>query len=448
MTSKILSFVFLFLALTLSAQVPQTINYQGIARLSSGVVANQALSVKIEILNNANTSIFSETHTPTTNAYGVFNIGVGTVNPTGFKNINWLTAKKIRSTFSYSGQNMATTDDLKSTPFAQLTQRAVYADTAYYVKYADFANKGIFNFGPDAAYYISGSGHLFLGKTEFNATINISGGGEQLGIDPRRYGYLDGAGGTGTRTDVSGYYSIIAGDRIWAQEFNASSDERIKANITQSNTANDVNSLKNLTVRDFKYKDKVQNSNEFKKGFIAQEVERVFPEAVNKTVNFIPNIYQIAKNIKINDEAQTLTLSVDSLDELKIGDKIRLISKSKYELEVTAVEGTSFTVKGWTEKDTKNVFVYGKQVNDFRVVDYDRIFTLNVSVTQALIQEVDALKAQVQDLKAHNQVLEKSNVDGLKRMEKMENRLIQLEEATAKVGKTDVKNVEKTNPKR
>ena len=35
---------------------------------------------------------------------------------------------------------------------------------------------------------------------------------------------------------------------------------------------------------------------------------------------------------------------------------------------------------------TVTVFIYGKQVNDFHIVDYDALSMLNVSATQALIK--------------------------------------------------------------
>jgi len=39
------------------------------------------------------------------------------------------------------------------------------------------------------------------------------------------------------------------------------------------------------------------------------------------------------------------------------------------------------------DKDAEKAFVYGRQVSDFRSVDYDAISMLNVSATQALYQQ-------------------------------------------------------------
>lgn len=81
-----------------NAQVPKAINYQAVARNSSGqALANQTMKVRIglsEINASGATSYYSETRTVTTNALGLFNIQIGSAgasNVTGsFNNTNWL----------------------------------------------------------------------------------------------------------------------------------------------------------------------------------------------------------------------------------------------------------------------------------------------------------------------------------------------------------------------
>lgn len=203
-------------------------------------------------------------------------------------------------------------------------------------------------------------------------------------------------------------FSIIAQKRILAEEFDAASDVRIKNRVSLSNKIKDTEILEKLLVKDYHYIDMVNHGFGSKKGFIAQDVEKIFPEAVCKVTRVIPNIYQKAKDIIHDPNEETLTITVDDVDGLEIGDEVQLISKSEYLVEVCAISGTTFTVKGWMEKDTEEVFVYGKQVDDFRVLDYDRIFTLNVSATQVLANEVDKLNQQLADLQNENASLKKS----------------------------------------
>jgi hypothetical protein len=425
MTNRFLLFLLLALPFSLLAQVPDSINYQGIARVSGSVVANQAISVTVELLNAGGTAVFQEVHTPTTNTYGVFNITIGSINPFGF--LPWNSIKKIRSTFSYSGQNVVTIDNLKSVPFAELASSSNSARNALYADAAGIASH-IYNQSSPATYL--GTEHTFIGGPIKIA--GLSANGSVLGF------CFYGKSTSGCRSDdlqpaYQRRFSLFADGNIYTGDaFYSASDKRIKKGFIPDTLFSSTKILTKLNVINFEYIDGIKNTQGYKKGFIAQEVEQVFPEAVTKRTDFIPNIYQIGKNIKTNDTDQTLTVTVDSLDDLKVGDKIRLIAKAQNEVEVTAVEGTTLTVKGWTEKETKEVFVYGKQVNDFRVVDYDRIFTLNVSATQALIQEVDGLKAQIRALEAQNQALKKSNSTLLKKFDTLDSRLTQLEKATEK----------------
>src|SRR5687768_11650030 len=62
------------------AQTPDLVNYQAIIRDASGmVVANQVVGIKISILQGSATgpAVFSETHAPTTNNYGLVNLQIG-----------------------------------------------------------------------------------------------------------------------------------------------------------------------------------------------------------------------------------------------------------------------------------------------------------------------------------------------------------------------------------
>ena len=76
------------------AQSPQLINYQGVARdVSGNVLANQAVGLKIDIRQTTATGIivFEETHSITTNTFGLFNIKIGDGTPTlgSIASIDW-----------------------------------------------------------------------------------------------------------------------------------------------------------------------------------------------------------------------------------------------------------------------------------------------------------------------------------------------------------------------
>ena len=235
------------------------------------------------------------------------------------------------------------------------------------------------------------------------------------------YGYLNSSGNTGTSSGTY-QYSILAGYRIVASEFNAVSDRRIKKDLRLTDNRSDLDILKKLRVTDYRHVDEIANGADYKKGFIAQEVEEVFSEAVTKSADFIPNIY--AKSTSCSLSGENLTVVLAKNHGLKVGDELRLIdSLGNKDLKVAAVsDEKTFTVEGWKKEAAAPdwVFAYGKKVDDFRKVDYDRIHTLNVSATQELIRRVEQLEKENAALRQENGGL-RSDLNGI------ESRLLKLE---------------------
>ncbi len=183
--------------------------------------------------------------------------------------------------------------------------------------------------------------------------------------------------------------------------FYVTSDERIKRKIGVSDSKNDLSQIMKIKVTDYKMRDSLNAGNQLIKGLIAQEVEAVYPQAVTKQTNFIPNVYAMADHTEFDQAKQTLRVTMIKAHNLAVGDKVKLISSTGGEKPsvVASVDGNTFTVGNWTEKCEK-VFVFGKEVNDFRIVDYDRLFTLNISATQELVKLVEEQKKVIDELKA------------------------------------------------
>ena len=125
MYSKVL-FLILF-PLFAYSQAPQKINFQSILRNTNGeVVANKSVSLKISILSGSisGSSVYSETHTKTTDISGLISIqiGNGTVLSGVFDNIDWGNTShfiKLEADFN-GGSNYVVlgTQELMSVPYA------------------------------------------------------------------------------------------------------------------------------------------------------------------------------------------------------------------------------------------------------------------------------------------------------------------------------------------
>jgi hypothetical protein len=125
--------VLMLFALTVNAQAPQKFNYQAIARNNSGVELNgQSVGIRVSILDGgpSGTLVYEETHTKTTNAFGLFNleVGGGTVVSGNFATIAWGSGSKYIKTeidpAGGSNYTVAGNSQLLSVPYALYANQA------------------------------------------------------------------------------------------------------------------------------------------------------------------------------------------------------------------------------------------------------------------------------------------------------------------------------------
>ena len=130
----LLPIALLALQTALVAQVPQTFNYQGIARDAGGnVLPARKIGVELSVLDGGPTGtvVYTETFTDTTNAFGLFSmaVGGGTVVSGSFAGINWATGNKyLQTSIDLSGgtsYSLSGTTQLLSVPYALYAQKAV-----------------------------------------------------------------------------------------------------------------------------------------------------------------------------------------------------------------------------------------------------------------------------------------------------------------------------------
>jgi hypothetical protein len=91
--------ILLFTWNQVGGQAPQKINYQGVARTSSGLpVVNQTITLRLTILDGSETGtvVYTETHNVKTNTYGLYavQIGAGTVVTGSMDAIVWANGEK------------------------------------------------------------------------------------------------------------------------------------------------------------------------------------------------------------------------------------------------------------------------------------------------------------------------------------------------------------------
>jgi hypothetical protein len=129
-----------------------------------------------------------------------------------------------------------------------------------------------------------------------------------------------------------------------------------------------------------------------RKGFIAQEVRKIIPEAVGPSLNYIPDIYVLATQSVYDAAQKRLSVTLAKPHALAVGESVRIYGDDNtMETKVLTVESaTSFTVA--SEKPVAKAFVYGRRVDDFLTVDYDRLFTTGIGAIQDLARQLETVQ--------------------------------------------------------
>lgn len=197
-------------------------------------------------------------------------------------------------------------------------------------------------------------------------------------------GYLDTNGGQSGDSNVTRAFSIRAEGLILGAIVAVTSDIRIKTDLHVTDSVKDLETLMGIEVTDYHFKDTVANGKGPQKKAIAQQLEKVYPQAVDTSKGVVPDIYQKAE---VKDGWVALAT------DLKVGERVRLIANKEEGIyEVLEVKADRFLTQFKPAGD--QLFVYGREVNDFRSVDYDAIAMLNVSATQELARKLETVQAE------------------------------------------------------
>jgi phosphopantetheine adenylyltransferase len=233
---------------------------------------------------------------------------------------------------------------------------------------------------------IHANGYVGIHTSTPNAPLEVAGVWYYQGFSAAyaaTNGYFNAGGPHGSHG-----ISIISRGAILCDTYVfVTSDERTKNIKGVSNGAEDLQTLLGIEITDYTYRDCIAKGNQTLKKVIAQQVEKVFPQAISKTTDVVPDIYQ--KSLVKEGWVQLAT-------DLKVGERVKLIDEKAegiYEVLEVKTDGfrTDFVAEGG------KVFVYGREVDDYRSVDYEAIAMLNVSATQQLKQDLDTLAAESND---------------------------------------------------
>jgi len=172
-------------------------------------------------------------------------------------------------------------------------------------------------------------------------------------------------------------------------EIDMASDMRIKTNINEILPSDALNTIRFLKPKKYNYKDFVKRGISTNYGFIAQDVDEVFADCINKIVEYIPNIYCLGE-IKNKSELYLFNFSTNNIENN--GSKIKLINKKDDDCIVTIKNITDNCITINEELEDGEYFIYGRQVDDFHLVEKNAIFTLTTAAVKQLDKELQETK--------------------------------------------------------
>lgn len=199
------------------------------------------------------------------------------------------------------------------------------------------------------------------------------------------------------------------GSSIWVDSrIYVSSDERIKKEVQDINDESALNKILQLKPKSFKYIDNINHGSSNVFGFIAQDVKEIIPEAINIQKNYIPNIYNLCSCY----ENHIYNSNINFYNLLETSNNIKLydIKGQEQKCKVNNIISSN-CIEIDKNLNSSNIFLYGKEVDDYQVIDDHYIFSLNISATQELNRKIDILTSNFNIALNRIEELEKNKKD-------------------------------------
>jgi carbonic anhydrase/acetyltransferase-like protein (isoleucine patch superfamily) len=190
-------------------------------------------------------------------------------------------------------------------------------------------------------------------------------------------------------SDTIGNLVLDAKGSIRCDEYLLTSDVRVKTDVNVINTDRCFDIVKDAPIISYSL---IYDPKKRKRyGFLANEIERLDNTIVSTLVDYIPNIM---KKVKVKN--QKIMLKKHSIS---VGDQIKLAYGTKTDT-VGVIHTTPNSIKLDTNKyDGEAIYAYGKEIKDFKTIDYAQLFAISMGALQKVINKVESLEKDVQMLR-------------------------------------------------
>ena len=168
------------------------------------------------------------------------------------------------------------------------------------------------------------------------------------------------------------------------------SDQRIKKNILITRDSLDI--INQINIVSYDYIDSARGS--VKHGIVAQQLQQVYPDAVDTLRNVIPSHLTV---VDFDLESENILIKCSTPHELVVNDtvKINIDNKRLDKVILEVPSDTTFIVSAWDNfSATSSVSLYGKYVNDFLSYDKSQIGLLAAGACKVLSGQVSTLQSE------------------------------------------------------
>src|SRR6476661_4087148 len=214
------------------------------------------------------------------------------------------------------------------------------------------------------------------------------------------------AGDSGTKTVVAEFSGYIM-----AQGYYSYSDRRLKEDI-QPITTDVYSSIQELNPVTYNFIDKTK-SNKLQYGLIAQEVEKIYPDIVNNTPGYIPDILSAAIVIRPNIIKLACIKDYSYLIDKNILIYIKEIDSNEnttVNCNVLSVCGEYLTIDSTLSVDSL-IFVYGVHDNEVKSINYESLIPLLIANAKEQYQKIDIIQDKIDQIIAYISYMNNSNTN-------------------------------------
>ena len=207
--------------------------------------------------------------------------------------------------------------------------------------------------------------------------------------------------------------SKMTGGDLWVEGgygLMTNSDRRLKKDFASLEPALSKSIINSLKTVQFQFIDQANNRGPMV-GWIAQDIEEVCPMAVSMQKSFLPNIYTLLTVSSQDNETITL---IANKENIPTGQRCRLVTPDgiNHDCQVLESNTTIFKMRKpetflYETNEQNEVFVYGTEVDDVRLLDKDTIFTHAMVVIQEQQKQIDNLVKDLSILKEQLHALTK-----------------------------------------